>query len=299
MKWFKHFSNAEISESLNDLIETHGFEGYGKYWRLLEILCARFDGECVSFKFHKRFLRDTLRFRTDKKMLSFMFAIGLVSGYKVSEKNSQIEIEAPILLDLKDRDFKVSRKNRGENAPKNKRKNKEKEIEKEQEELSYSEIETHPIKSKIQYLDVASIWNKYFPNKPAPFSLGRSQNNDFQTTSGYLTNPNSWDQLFQKARSLEWYSEKGWFNILWIIKHENALKIQQTENTTQDKASPKKINLGLIKTVLSKGFSKVSDIPESIGLSDFEKDFIINNGGLRSMGMMNDFELQRLSKEAS
>lgn len=130
MRFFKHFSNAKNSDSLEQLIEEFGFEGYGRYWRLLEILSERFDGESTTFKFHNRVLRDSLRFRTRLKLRSYMLAIGLQDGYKVIETDSHYIIEAPILLDLQDRDFKKSRKIRAESAPKIKREDKDKDKDK-------------------------------------------------------------------------------------------------------------------------------------------------------------------------
>ncbi len=124
MQWFKHYSTAEISDHLSDLLENFNFEGYGRYWRLLEILSNRFKGEEVCFRFHSRLLRDSLRFRSDVQLGKFLLAIGLQPGFNVKINGKQIEIEAPILLDLQDRDFKKSRKLREETAPKNKIKNK-------------------------------------------------------------------------------------------------------------------------------------------------------------------------------
>lgn len=174
-----------------------------------------------------------------------------------------------------------------------------KEDKKEKENLlSFSDTQTHPEKPKVKYEDVANIWNTQFPEKPAPFLLSASLNKEFFTTIGYLNTLKQWEDLILKAKSLDWYAKNGWFSIIWILKYDNALKIQQTQNSTPDKAATKKVNLGLIKTVLSRGFKKVADIPESFNLSDLEKDFILNNGGLRSMGQMNEFELQRIAKEA-
>lgn len=156
MKWFKHFSNASHSDSLADLVEDFGFEGYGRYWRLLEILAERFDGESVSFKFHSRLLRDCLRFKSAVKLNDFLVTIGLQQGFNVVVNENQIEIEAPILLDLQDRDFKKSRSLRDTSAPKNKIKIKIKNKDKEEKATT--------IKSPKESLDFEIIY-KHFPKK--------------------------------------------------------------------------------------------------------------------------------------
>ena len=43
MKWFKHFTDAYNNEKLSRIVETFGLEGYGFWWRLLEIVAAKID----------------------------------------------------------------------------------------------------------------------------------------------------------------------------------------------------------------------------------------------------------------
>lgn len=44
MKWFKHLSNARDDERISDLEDAAGLEGYGFYFKLLEIVAATMDG---------------------------------------------------------------------------------------------------------------------------------------------------------------------------------------------------------------------------------------------------------------
>lgn len=128
MKWFKHYSNAQTSSALDEIINEFGFEGYGRYWRLLEFLSSNFDGESVKFRFHNRTLRDCLRFKSRLKLSCYLVAIGLQPGFKVVENKDHYEIEASILLNLKQKDFKRARPNRDQIAPRiDKDKEKEKE----------------------------------------------------------------------------------------------------------------------------------------------------------------------------
>lgn len=43
MKWFKHETDAVNSEKLNQLIDKAGLEGYGRFWRVLEVVAERMD----------------------------------------------------------------------------------------------------------------------------------------------------------------------------------------------------------------------------------------------------------------
>jgi len=44
MKWFKHEVDAIHSEKLTRLQNGFGFEGYGRYWRIMELVAERMDG---------------------------------------------------------------------------------------------------------------------------------------------------------------------------------------------------------------------------------------------------------------
>lgn len=43
MKWFKHDTDAQDSEGLSWLVDKYGFEGYGRWFRILEIVASRMD----------------------------------------------------------------------------------------------------------------------------------------------------------------------------------------------------------------------------------------------------------------
>lgn len=133
MKWLKHYNNCLNSESLADLIRENGFEGYGRYWALLEYLAALFDGESVSFRVPIENVRALLRIRSWNELDSFAERLSTVSGLDVKRSGNVYEIEAPILLNLQDRDFKKSRKASDDDAPKIKNKSKNKEQDKEKE----------------------------------------------------------------------------------------------------------------------------------------------------------------------
>lgn len=110
MRWFKHFSDAHTSESLRQLIVDLGFEGYGRYWLLMEFLSYRFDGKNIDFSFHSSIIRETLRFRSLIGLRSFVDRLAKVRGIEAVYSGNEIKFRMPILLDLQDKDSKYNRK---------------------------------------------------------------------------------------------------------------------------------------------------------------------------------------------
>ena len=43
MKWFKHDSDANLDDKLQNLMLDHGLKGYGLYWYCLELIANKFD----------------------------------------------------------------------------------------------------------------------------------------------------------------------------------------------------------------------------------------------------------------
>lgn len=124
MRWFKHYSDATTSDGLSRIILELGFEGYGRYWALLEFLAFKFDGEDTTFTIHPAIVRETLRIRSWNKLRTFLERIGNVRGMEVEWSENEIKFNAPILLDLKSRDFRNTRTEREQTACKRKNKNK-------------------------------------------------------------------------------------------------------------------------------------------------------------------------------
>lgn len=126
MKWFKHHVDANLSESLSSLIEDLGFEGYGRYWRLLEFLANQFDGIDDTFRVHRSIVRATLRLRSWNDCDTLVERIANVRGMYVERIGNVYEMKCPILLELLGRDFKKARSGRAQAAPKIKNKIKSK-----------------------------------------------------------------------------------------------------------------------------------------------------------------------------
>jgi len=118
MKWFKHYSNARLSNKLTKLRAYGGKEACGEYWTLLEMMSEKFNGEDTEFSFDIPTLRVELAHHTSKslrKSLSCMAEVGLMS---FDMDSHCVTINTDILLRLQGRDWKYDSEKRGTSAPK-------------------------------------------------------------------------------------------------------------------------------------------------------------------------------------
>jgi hypothetical protein len=102
MKWFKHETDAKDSEKLKAIIDEFGFEGYGRWFRIMEIIAEKMDDSsrchyeqsewewCCNLKAKRKQLTCFLK-ATEKQMLC-----------KVTPNGKQLRIEIPNLLKKRD-----------------------------------------------------------------------------------------------------------------------------------------------------------------------------------------------------
>lgn len=113
MRWFKHYADAQTSTALAELKHKYGFEGYGRFWALLEFLCSKYDGRSVEFEIHQDVLRDLLKMRSWKQLESFVDCVRNVPGMIADRSGNVYRLNASILSELKGRDYKKARCERG------------------------------------------------------------------------------------------------------------------------------------------------------------------------------------------
>ena len=102
VRWFKHMTDADDNEKLSRLQDEFGLEGYGFWWRVVEIIAKRVNEEnqtdlCYSAKSWAR--RIGVSTRKFKKLLSFCAGIGLVSA---SHEKDMITVNMPNILKYRD-----------------------------------------------------------------------------------------------------------------------------------------------------------------------------------------------------
>jgi hypothetical protein len=151
MKWIKFYTNAhEENNSIAEILDEFGTDGFGKYWLLMGLLGKKFSEDSKSITVKKRVVKDTLRFRTYNKMETFLFSNSVETVWKISSNDSEYIFDSSILLELMSRDFKKARSMRGQNARKKEKENKK---EKKNNILSLKASE------KTIFDDVRQSWN--------------------------------------------------------------------------------------------------------------------------------------------
>ena len=102
MKWFRHMTCSGDDEKLASLIDDLGMEGYGFYWRLLEIVADKLDAKNETFcQFSPKKWGNFFQF-SPKKFQKFarILAEKQLISVEISEKF--IKIDIPNLLKYRD-----------------------------------------------------------------------------------------------------------------------------------------------------------------------------------------------------
>lgn len=113
MKWFKHYSNVTTSNAVTEILAKTGFVGYGRYWRLLELMCEKFDGENdEKFTLNTKILQTSLGFYHLNSLRKYLQCIANVGLMSFECTSNVTVIYSSILLELQSSDFKYDRKRR-------------------------------------------------------------------------------------------------------------------------------------------------------------------------------------------
>uniref|UniRef100_A0A6M3LPE1 Lin1244/Lin1753-like N-terminal domain-containing protein n=1 Tax=viral metagenome TaxID=1070528 RepID=A0A6M3LPE1_9ZZZZ len=111
MKWFKHDTDCDESEGLSYLLSREGFAGYGRWFRLLEIIAAKMDGTDRCHAEYPVQKWCSLLGLKQKKLISFLELSENKLKTKVVCCDNIIKIEVPNLLKKRDEYSKRSGQN--------------------------------------------------------------------------------------------------------------------------------------------------------------------------------------------
>lgn len=112
MKWFKHMTGSADDEKMARLLDIAGLEGYGFYWRIIEIIAAQIEKD--TDKFQVKYSQNRLGILTlshgnkVRKLLGNLQETGLITVEK-TEENNQIFYSLGCRNILKYRDEWTSR----------------------------------------------------------------------------------------------------------------------------------------------------------------------------------------------
>lgn len=126
MQWFKHYHNASSSNKISKIEAEFGLEGYARYFKLLELIAEKFDGERENFEFPTKTLTLYLGFYHVSRMRHYLQCLSNVGLMSFECQKTLTSISTPIMLKLQSKDFKYDRDKRESNDPKIKIKNKSK-----------------------------------------------------------------------------------------------------------------------------------------------------------------------------
>lgn len=116
MPWFKHYNNASTSLSIQKMMLDLDVVGYAYYFLLLELLCSKFDGFNCVIDLTTREVGVKLRIKSGR--VQVILRSFSESNLLTWESHGVIiRINAPILLELKDKDFRRASRQRANDAP--------------------------------------------------------------------------------------------------------------------------------------------------------------------------------------
>ena len=153
MRWFKHITGTWQDEKITELVEELGLEGYGFYWRILEIIAGNMDETQRTFasfsaKTWGKFCG--ISAKKFQKLAENLAELHLFS-VEISLKNSKtiITIDCPNLLKFKDEWTKrKSKKSRATTEQLRSASGAKNRIESDTESEKETESDTHPEKER-------------------------------------------------------------------------------------------------------------------------------------------------------
>jgi hypothetical protein len=203
-----------------------GNEGYGIYWRLLEMLCSNYDGESTLFEFTTGRVKAQIGCRTTTKLALIADIMTTQCSISVTLKKDTVVFDAPILSNLKDRDFKKSRKDRAKYALDKNRIDKNRiEENRIDKSVTKSGAKTAP---KIDYQFYMDNWNNYLGELLTPIKMLTPKRKTMIRT--LLKNYPDFNLLeyFEIIKGSDFLmgSNSDWrAGFDWVFKHSNYLKV--------------------------------------------------------------------------
>jgi hypothetical protein len=102
MKWFKHMSNASNDSFVENLEEIYGWEGYGRWFKLLEIIATKMDKSTDCYAEHSWVKWQSLLKGKKNKLNSFLVHCQNEGKIKLEQNGNILKIICPKLLELRD-----------------------------------------------------------------------------------------------------------------------------------------------------------------------------------------------------
>lgn len=257
MEWFRHFSDADTSLKLNNLIDKMGMKGYGQYWALFGLLNKKFDGiNHENIKVHEHEILGKLRVRYVSPMREVLGSMEGLELFTFTRDERVYNFNCPMLLELMSKDSKYNRKKRlvCDQIAKPRFKNKDKEEDKDNTPTPFEN--SSPDFDPRKFLDAKKIlpeveseenlktlyprftpdhfvdlWNEIFGERLKRISgIGSGKHlENFLKSLEFLPTENHWRDLFKLCMDtpkVMGQNDIGWtVTPTWIVDYDNAIKI--------------------------------------------------------------------------
>ena len=213
MKWFKHYANANESRLLSIILEEMGNEGYGLYWRIMELLCSNYDGTSTDFEFRTSTIKRFLGLRTTVRLKMLSGITSQQDALCITLTDKTVIFSAPILSKLKDRDFKKARTKSAKSALEENREEENREEESIAGSRPYSKKINIPNQGKLNITpdEVIDLFNTYCCG-------GRVK------VASSLSGPTAIKNLMIVSGFPEFQKKEGWTDFFKRIGASNYLK---------------------------------------------------------------------------
>ena len=102
MRWFKHMANSSSDEKLCSISDSLGLEGYGFYWKVLEIIAQQMDKSSKTFCQYSAKTWGKFAGISAKKFENFIQIFEKHQLFMVKFERDSIFVDCPNLLKYKD-----------------------------------------------------------------------------------------------------------------------------------------------------------------------------------------------------
>lgn len=297
MDYFKHYACASESKSINSLYDKFGHKGVAFWWLLLELCCEHWDGQSEpEFQFHSRTVVTKLK-SSSRSVVPWLELCSTLGMLAFAKKSNLFEIKLPKLMEVKTSRRVIKNNKKQLSVYKEEDKERDTDIERRPPDppRDFPVVKIKP-KNQTDWGSVSALWNKYFPDRKTFAHLPPTSRDDFLNAVGFLPEIKKWEELFQEAKKSEWLLSKAFFKFTWVIEPKNLFKLLEGRFSDDGEVKKPGVRYEKIVAALKSGADRISEIPESLKLTELEIEFIRDNGSLKQLNRMSEYDLSRLVK---
>ncbi len=251
MKWFKHMANAGDDDFIEWLEEEYGFEGYGRWWRIIETIAKSMDKNRDDPSAEHTWKKWQTKLRGKRsQLLGYLLAMQLRGKIEVEYNEEVLKITCSKVLEMRD---EYSRKSghtpiaTPDNVAPDTEKEKEKERKNPLSPKGEAEADMFPV-PKIELETIAKIWNSILTGfctgvkNPSQWTDTRKNNIQRRLKDTFENNPQKFTEYCQRIRESGFCigeNNSGWrADFDWALKPTSISKVMEGAYIRKAVASP-------------------------------------------------------------